>query len=67
MTLQIDRSAQETAGRGRMQRAFFWIAGSALLGSVALALWNRRTLSEMRDAIENPPPSPQLRDDDGIY
>jgi len=54
--------------QGRGKRAVFWLAGSALLGSVAIALWNRRALSRMHEAADDPvePPS-RTRDEDGIY
>jgi hypothetical protein len=44
-------------------RIGLWFAGSALIGSTALVLWNRRALKSMREAAEPRP----IRDDDGIY
>jgi hypothetical protein len=57
----------KTVGQGRLKKAVLWLAGSALLGSAALALWNRRTLSSIREAEKQPPKPPQTRDEDGIY
>ncbi len=48
-------------------RAVLWLAGSALFGSVALALWNRRVLNSMREAVEIPEEPVRPRDEDGIY
>ena len=67
MPTDIDPSDPQKEGRGRLKRALFWLAGSALLGSAAVALWNRRTLSTMREADTDVPIPPQSRDDDGIY
>lgn len=39
------------AGRSRWSTAFL-MAGSALMGATALALWNRRTITSMRAQIE---------------
>jgi hypothetical protein len=38
-----------------------------VLGSLALVLWNRRTLKALREAAENPVDPALDRDDDGIY
>jgi len=48
-------------------RAALWLAGSALFGSVALALWNRRALKSMWEAAENRIEPVRPRDEDGIY
>jgi hypothetical protein len=48
-------------------RLGLWIAGSALIGSAALVLWNRRALKSLRDAAAHPENPGPIRDDDGIY
>lgn len=58
-------STPETRGPG--SRLTLWLAGSAVLGSLALVLWNRRTLKTLREAAENPVEPLRDRDDDGIY
>jgi hypothetical protein len=50
-----------------LARIALWLAGSALVGSAALVLWNRRALKSMQDAAENPVEVKPIRDDDGIY
>lgn len=51
---------------GSLARAAMWLGGSALFGSLALVLWNRRVLRSLREAPEvqeqRTPPS-----DDDIY
>jgi hypothetical protein len=51
---------------GAIARAAMWLGGSALFGSLALVLWNRRTLRRLHDvpeAFDSPP----LPSDDDIY
>ena len=51
----------EGISSGRGWRTFVMLAGSALLGGTAVALWNRRLLAEIREnARQNPEPD---RDD----
>jgi hypothetical protein len=50
--------------RGRLA---LWLAGSAMLGSAALVLWNLRTLKALREAADHPVEPERTRDDDGIY
>jgi hypothetical protein len=47
-------------------RAAMWLGGSALFGSLALVLWNRRALRSLHEAPEVPEP-PVLTSDDDIY
>ncbi len=47
-------------------RAAMWLGGSALFGSLALVLWNRRALRSMHEAPEVPEELIILPDDD-IY
>jgi hypothetical protein len=47
-------------------RAAMWLGGSALFGSLALVLWNRRALRSMHEAPEVPE-APVLSSDDDIY
>jgi hypothetical protein len=47
-------------------RAAMWLGGSALFGSLALVLWNRRALRSMYDAPEVSE-APVLSSDDDIY
>lgn len=49
----------QEAGRSRWSTAFLMV-GSALLGATALALWNRRTISNMRAQMEAAPGSAGL-------
>ena len=67
MPADINPSDSPKEDRGRLKRALFWLAGSALLGSAAVALWNRRTLSKIREADTDYSQPPQSRDDEGIY
>ena len=43
------------------------VVGSALLGGIAVALWNRRSLTDMRNQPEEASPKPPLPDDNAIY
>jgi hypothetical protein len=47
-------------------RVAMWVGGSALFGSLALVLWNRRALNSMHEAPEVPDP-PAILSDDDIY
>jgi hypothetical protein len=47
-------------------RAAMWLGGSALLGSLALVIWNRRALKSMREAPEVEG-DPVVLSDDDIY
>lgn len=47
-------------------RLAMWLGGSALFGSLALVLWNRRALKSMHEAPEVPDP-PVISSDDDIY
>jgi hypothetical protein len=59
-----DPAIAEPRGLGRLT----WVlAGSALFGSLALVLWNRRALHSLREAAEHPVEPSHMRDDDGIY
>jgi hypothetical protein len=61
------RSDDNTAHKARgLARFAIWIGGSALVGSLALVIWNRRALKSMRDAPDVPgQPKPLI--DDEIY
>jgi hypothetical protein len=48
-------------------RVGLWLAGSALIGSAALVLWNRRALKSLQEAADRPVEPRPMRDDDGIY
>jgi hypothetical protein len=41
-------------GLSGIARAAIWLGGSALFGSLALVLWNRRALRSMHEAPEVP-------------
>jgi len=56
----------ERAGKA-IARTVLWLGGSALFGSVALVLWNRRALRSMHEAAKAPVEPNRPRDDDGIY
>jgi hypothetical protein len=47
-------------------RAAMWLGGSALVGSLALVIWNRRVLRSMHEAPEVPE-VPIVSSDDDIY
>ncbi len=47
--------AASAAGRNAPAVTALLMAGSALLGGIAVALWNRRTLADMRDRREAEP------------
>lgn len=54
--------------RGRWSTTFL-IMGSALLGATALALWNRRTIANMRAQIQARPVAdlPSISTDEEIF
>ena len=64
-----ETSSPTSAERARktIARAALWLGGSAIFGSLALVLWNRRALRSMREAAEVPVEPTRPRDDDGIY
>ncbi|QNI34370.1 hypothetical protein H7849_11005 [Alloacidobacterium dinghuense] len=43
------------------------VIGSALLGGIAVALWNRRSLADIRNQPEDSAPKLPLPEDDAIY
>lgn len=43
------------------------VVGSALLGGIAVALWNRRSLIDIRNQPDEPRLKPPLPDDNAIY
>jgi hypothetical protein len=49
-----------------LARAAMWMGGSALFGSLALVLWNRRALRSLHEAPEGVEAAP-LSSDDDIY
>ena len=49
-----------------ISQAAMWLGGSALFGSLALVLWNRRALTSMHEAAEVPE-EPVILSDDDIY
>lgn len=51
---------------GALARAAMWVGGSALFGSLALVLWNRRALHSMHEAPPVADDPVKLSDDD-IY
>jgi len=67
MRAEIDSpTSAERVGK-TIVRAALWLGGSAIFGSVALVLWNRRALRSMREAEGAPVEPTRPRDDDGIY
>jgi len=63
-----ERSENRGPKRPRaLGRVGLWLSGAALIGSAALALWNRRALKSLRDAADQPASGRPRRDDDGIY
>ncbi len=65
--MSSDDNRSEAVVSGPGSRVALWLAGSTVLGSLALVLWNRRTLKALREAAENPVDPALDRDDDGIY
>jgi len=62
-------SQPETATRSpghRLWQTALLLAGSAAFGGLAVALWNRKTLAEMRKQTPEPPHRTVGREDD-IY
>ena len=51
---------------GSIARAAMWLGGSALFGSLALVLWNRRALRSLYEAPKVQE-QPVLPSDDDIY
>jgi hypothetical protein len=49
-----------------ISRAAMWLGGSALFGSLALVLWNRRALRSMHEAPDVPE-APVMPSDNEIY
>jgi hypothetical protein len=58
-----DGSERPTRAR-RWLRAAVFFAGSAAFGGLAVALWDRKTLTAMRGRNAEPPPPPQRREED---
>ena len=54
MSNETDSPISRKNSLNRLARAAIWIGGSALFGSLALVLWNRRALKSMREAAEAP-------------
>jgi hypothetical protein len=61
-----DFSGPGTSKSSGIARAAMWLGGSALFGSLALVLWNRRALKSLHDAPDTPD-EPPLSSDDDIY
>ena len=59
-------SVQKERGPNRLKTGLL-VVGSALLGGIAVALWNRRSLTDIRNQPEEPGPKPPLPDDNAIY
>ena len=55
---QIFRSLHGTSDGPGIPGYFAAVLGGALLGGIALALLNRKTIQELRDKLEQPPPYP---------
>jgi hypothetical protein len=54
MSTETDLPTLVRNSSARLARAAIWIGGSALFGSLALVLWNRRALKSMREAAKAP-------------
>ena len=71
MTNESDAQIPRKKSLNGLARAAMWLGGSALFGSLALVLWNRRALNSMREAAEAPDEpvhlSPVHFSDDDIY
>jgi hypothetical protein len=51
----------------KLLRAALLFAGSAALGGLAVALWDRKTLTAMRRKAAEPAPAPPPAPDEDIY
>jgi len=60
-----DSRNRDSRRSGFLARAAIWLGGSALFGSLALVLWNRRALRSMHEAPEVP--ETPLPPDNDIY
>jgi hypothetical protein len=65
MSNENNSPSQDRKSSG-VARFAMWVGGSALFGSLALVLWNRRALKSMHEAPEVPDP-PAISSDDDIY
>ncbi|HTZ89042.1 MAG TPA: hypothetical protein VMA71_01800 [Alloacidobacterium sp.] len=59
-------SHQKEPRSGRFRTGLL-IIGSALLGGIAVALWNRRSLTDMQSKVQEKDAKPLPVDDDAIY
>jgi hypothetical protein len=69
MMIDDDRKTYGTPAE-RLAKAAIWLGGSALFGSLALVLWNRRALRSIQAAAEKadePVLEPHLPVDNDIY
>lgn len=66
MSTETDSPTSERNSLNRLARVAIWIGGSALFGSLALVLWNRRALKSMREAAKARDEPFPIADDD-IY
>jgi hypothetical protein len=64
---ETSEETKKESSSSRLASAAMWLGGSALFGSLALVLWNRRALKSMREAAEIAEKPPPINDDDGIY
>ena len=57
---------QKEQGSSRLKTSLL-VVGSALLGGIAVALWNRRSLAEIRNQPPEKDSEPNFGSDDAIY
>ena len=58
---------EEKAPRSAHFRTGLLVVGSALLGGIAVALWNRRSLTDIQKQAQEKGPELDPVDDDAIY
>jgi hypothetical protein len=65
-TADSKREIEQKESRPSRFRTGFLVVGSALLGGIAVALWNRRSLADIRNQAPEKEPGPHPASDDAI-
>jgi hypothetical protein len=66
-TIDNKDNSDQKGPRASRLRTGLLVIGSALLGGIAMALWNRRSLTEIRNQPPESGPKPLPPDDNAIY
>jgi hypothetical protein len=61
------REIEQKESRPSRLRTGLLVVGSALLGGIAVALWNRRSLTDIRSQVSKKESEPPPASDDAIY